>query len=105
MNIKDQESAPVISIEEMKDQVEQKRNEDSISRYLGILSFSQLIDETTQAIKQLDTEHISKQSATKSQLVLKELGNRIEKQLGHQSVYEQMKAQIELTLKKIQRYL
>lgn len=106
MDKRDQSEVNVVSLEQAKKQAEQKQQEDSLSRYLGILSFSQLINEASNVIRQLDAEKISRQTTTKSKLVLKELSSRIEKQSGsHLNAFGNMKKQLDLKIKNIQNHL
>ena len=96
----------VVSFDNAKKQNEHKKQEESISKYLGILSFSQLIHETSDTIRNLDNEAINKQMAMKSQLVIKELGSRIEKQSGHAiPSLNAIKKQIDKKIRDIQSYL
>jgi hypothetical protein len=97
---------PVISLSQVRNLAELAKQEESISRYLGILSFSQLINETANTIENLSQKDITKQIAVKSQLVFKELGSRIEGQSTQKfPVLSNMRKQIDQKIQDIQHYL
>ena len=101
----------VVHISDMRKIAEKKAHEESMNKYLSILSFSQLINETSNAIELLDQSNFSEETAIKSQLVLKELGKRIEHQANktqfkdQNSVLKEMKNKIDQRFQSLRPYL
>lgn len=71
----------------------------ALSRYLKALSFSQLIDETSAVIEELNQAGSTKEMIKKSNLVLKELGERIGNSHGLAESFSKMRDKLEKKLK------
>lgn len=68
----------IIDLQKIRNLAESKLAEDSLNKYLGILSFTQLISETSTLINDLNNNKFDSQIALKSKLVFKQLGERLE---------------------------
>ncbi len=71
----------------------------ALSRYLKALSFSQLIDETSAVIEELNQSGSTREMIKKSNLVLKELGERIGNSHGLAESFSKMRDKLEKKLK------
>jgi hypothetical protein len=78
--VRHQDHNNIIDLQKIRSLAESKINEDSLNKYLGILSFSQLISETSTLINDLNDNKFDSQIALKSKLVFKQLGERLESQ-------------------------
>ena len=73
--------------------------DNSLSRYLKALSFSQLIDETSAVIDELNRAGSTREMIRKSNLVMKELGERIGNSHGLAESFSKMRDKLEQKLK------
>ncbi len=74
------DSNNIIDLQKIRSLAQSKLAEDSLNKYLGILSFSQLISETSTLISDLNNDKLDSQIVLKSKLVFKQLGDRLESQ-------------------------
>lgn len=88
------EAAKVIDLNHAKLALNDKEN-DSLSRYFKVLSFSELIDETTQLIEELNREGSTEEIIKKSKMILKELGVRLKNSKGLSRSFLKMKDELE----------
>lgn len=90
-----QKNNTVIDLQKIRKLTEKKYLEESINKYLGILSFSQLMNETSSLIKDLNNNKLDSQVVLKSKLVFKQLGERLESQSSEYSdIVKEMKNNI-----------
>lgn len=95
MNLEEQKAAPIIDFAQAKTAIDGKKETDSLSRYFKVLSFSELIDETTQLIEELNREGSTEEIIKKSKVILKELGMRLTNSQGLSKSFLKMKADLE----------
>lgn len=89
------EAAKVIDLNHAKLALNDKKENDSLSRYFKVLSFSELIDETTQLIEELNREGSTEEIIKKSKMILKELGVRLKNSKGLSRSLLKMKDELE----------
>jgi preprotein translocase subunit SecA len=90
-----QKAAPIIDFSQAKNLFDGKKEIDSLSRYFKVLSFSELIEETTQLIEQLNREGSTDEIIRKSKVILKELGLRLTNSHGLSKSFLKMKDDLE----------
>ncbi len=97
----------VATIEELKSRKEQSGKEKIILDYLRILTFSELIDETSEVIKELNDTPFNSDLAIRGRLVLKELEDRLEahSQEISKPFFNQIRKILEQKLLEIQNFL
>lgn len=93
-----QKAAPVINLSQAKAQIEGMKESESLSRYFKVLSFSELIEETTHLIEELNREGSTDEIIRKSKLILKELGLRLTNSKGLSQSFLKMKDELEKRL-------
>lgn len=69
--------------------------DNALSHYLKALSFSQLIDETSAVIEELNQAGSTREMIKKSNLVMKELGERIGNSHGLAESFSKMRDKLE----------
>jgi hypothetical protein len=89
----------IINFKAAKKNLSLQAQDITLSRYLKALSFSQLIDETSAIIEELNHSGSTQEMIRKSNLVLKELGDRIGNSHGLAESFSKMRDILE---KKIQ---
>lgn len=92
------EAAQVVDIAHAKEAFAEKKENDSLSRYFKVLSFSELIDETTHIIEELNRSGTTEEIIKRSKLILKELGLRLKNSQGFSQSLVRMKADLESRL-------
>jgi len=88
-------SATLISLSQVKDDRKKEKEQNSFQRYLKVLSFSELIDETTILIKEINQVGSSREIIARAKVLLKELGNRFEKSQGLSESFLVMRKKLE----------
>ncbi len=88
-------SATVISLSQVKDERNKEREQRSFQRYLKVLSVSELINETTTLIKEINQTGSSTEVVVHAKSLLKELGNRFEKSQGLSESFLAMRKKLE----------
>jgi hypothetical protein len=88
-------SATVISLSQVKDERNKEKEQNSFQRYLKVLSFSELIDETTILIKEINQVGSTREVIARAKALLKELGNRFEKSQGLSESFHVMRKKLE----------
>ncbi|MAF78705.1 MAG: hypothetical protein CME60_11110 [Halobacteriovoraceae bacterium] len=88
----------IINFKVAKKNLALQYQDNSLSRYLKSLSFSQLIDETSVVIEELNQAGSTKEMIKKSNLVLRELGDRIGNSHGLAESFSKMKEKLEQKL-------
>lgn len=89
------EAAQVVDLTQAKEALADKKENDSLSRYLKVLSFSELIAETTHIIEDLNKNGTTEEIIKRSKLILKELGLRLKNSQGFSDSLVRMKADLE----------
>ncbi|MCF8060346.1 MAG: hypothetical protein K9K67_13675 [Bacteriovoracaceae bacterium] len=89
------EAAKVVDILHAKQALDDKKENDSLSRYFKVLSFSELIDETTLLIEELNRVGSTEEMIKKSKMILKELGLRLKNSQGLSRSFLKMKEELE----------
>jgi len=89
----------IISFKAAKNNLAAQAQDSALSRYLKALSFSQLIDETSVVIEELNEAGSTREMIRKSNLVLKELGERIGNSHGLAESFSKMRDKLEKKLK------
>lgn len=95
VNKEQQKAAPIIDFSQAKSLFDGKKETDSLSRYFKVLSFSELIEETTSLIEQLNREGSTDEIIKKSKVILKELGFRLTNSHGLSKSFLKMKDDLE----------
>jgi len=85
----------VVSLENAKAQKAAEVENDSLSRYFQVLSFSELLEETSQLIEELNKKGSTKEIINKSKLLLKEFGLRIKNSKGLSENFLRMRDELE----------
>ena len=67
----------LISIDEFKKEKLVKKEEKSFSNYLRVLGFSELMNEASGVVKELNNSALNSDMAMRSSLILKEFGSRL----------------------------
>lgn len=93
-------AAKVVDLSQAKQAIEDKKESDSLSRYLNVLSFSELIDETTHIIEELNKNGSTEEIIKKSKSILRELGQRLTHSQGFSRSIVKMKEDLERRLTK-----
>lgn len=93
--MKTETDAALIDLSAAKEKRANQIEKDSIQRYLGALSFSELIDETSSLIAELNKTGSTKEMISQSKLVLKELGERFSHSHGLSESFLKMKKDLE----------
>ncbi len=88
-------AAEVVDLSHAKQAINEKKENDSLSRYLKVLSFSELIDETTHIIEELNKNGSTEEIIKKSKLILKEMGQRLTHSQGFSRSLVKMKEDLE----------
>jgi len=99
--IAEKEAASLIDLSQRRASVEDKKENDSLSRYFKVLSFSELIDETSKIIEELNRVGSTDEIIRQSKLILKELGLRITNSKGLSENFLKMKQELEDRLKSL----
>lgn len=89
----------VIKLEKAKEAILGQKECDSLSRYFQVLSFSELLDETTQLIEELNAKGSTKEIINRSKLILKEFGLRIKNSKGLSDNFLRMRDELETKLR------
>lgn len=89
------EAAQVVDLTHAKEAIAEKKENDSLSRYLKVLSFSELIDETSHIINELNQKGSTEEIIKRSKMILKELGMRLGSSQGFSQSLVKMKAELE----------
>lgn len=92
------EAAQVVDLTHAKEALADKKENDSLSRYLKVLSFSELIDETSHIINELNRVGSTEEIIKRSKLILKELGLRLKNSQGFSESLVRMKDDLESKL-------
>ena len=91
----------IISLKAAKENKNLKTQDAIHTRYLKVLSFSQLIDETSYVIEELNHAGSTKEMIQKSKQVLEELGERLGNSHGLSESFTKMKDQLQSKLQEI----
>ena len=106
LNIPHSGPAAVMSLGDVKKRKEREKAEASMRDYLKILSFGELIDETSMIIREINSKPLTKELASRSKMVLKELGLRIDEQSkSFDTSLESMRSSLEKKILEIQGLL
>ncbi len=73
-------SKVIISIKKWKENRQLSLKEKQVNNFLKVLSFQQLINESTDIVKKLKSEPLNPELAFKSKLILKEFNKRLNDQ-------------------------
>ncbi len=95
MNTRNGHEENVVSLENAKAQKAAEVENDSLSRYFQVLSFSELLEETSQLIEELNKKGSTKEIINKSKLLLKEFGLRIKNSKGLSENFLRMRDELE----------
>lgn len=98
MKNEEMNAANIVDLSHAKQAIEDKKENDSLSRYLKVLSFSELIDETTHIIEELNKNGTTEEIIRKSKMILKELGQRLTNSQGFSRGLIKMKEDLEARL-------
>lgn len=91
-------SAEVIELEKFKRDSNDLKESESLSRYFKVLSFSELLNETTQIIEELNSKGGTEEVIKRSKLILKEMGLRLKNSQGLSKSFLKMKSELERRL-------
>lgn len=94
----EQKEARVIDLKYAKESLEGKKENDSLSRYFQVLSFSELLAETSALIDELNNKGSTKEIINKSKIILKELGLRFKNSKGLTENFIKMRDELEKKL-------
>lgn len=95
MKTQNNDPSKVIDLGRAKEVLMGQKENESLSRYFQVLSFSELIDETSQLIEELNRKGSTKEMINKSKIILKELGLRIKNSKGLSENFLKMRDDLE----------